>query len=670
MMKRNLLYFILPFLAGLVSCNQDLLGVMAEPVAEDSMEIHFIQESLVKEFTQETSEGEFTVVLARNGNVGTYRVALKMSGKDAGLFSFDEMVVIPDGEYSVEIPVKVDMTGVVLGASIKASLYIIGRDVELGEDASYISQYSDFIDLSASFMLEWEPLMRTTEDGVEVQQTATFLYTQFYTGSQSGMLVEKAKGTDNIFRLLDWAAGTTFLFKRNSDGTVVVPGQSIGYLYDGTNEYVQVSDIAQYLGDETYYNSYPCWFDGKQTYTLNLIYYVSDGIFAFGEEKIIFASDDDDNPVVEAEYAGDGKFLFEFNENTSYCKAVVLEGDITSDQDKIDDIYKSICLGTYEGVTTFSSNEQAWAPSTPSNTLLVVPFDKAGIPGNSLVIRFTYDPEGKYAVKVNACKIEPYEKDAYTTLTWTLSLTNAASVRFILMEKDVLDYYEENYPMDQILGIGSVLGPEEIKTANEGELVLYYQNLKEGATYRIIAEIANKFGDVILFSDYTVMQSHASQYKECTIDDFIGSYIVNADVTTSENTEPVTESFRVDIIKTSAQTVSIKGLSNDSNYSPSITGTFNQETYSIVLKSQNLGEYSYLDVVFGFVANLYSGIWNPRSSMEFGFAENGYVYWRSSADSEEVLTGYRFLLFDEGSFTSYSVGDKTYQNIIMQKLTN
>lgn len=593
-----------------------------------------------------------------------------MSGKDAGLFSFDEMVVIPDGEYSVEIPVKVDMTGVVLGASIKASLYIIGRDVELGEDASYISQYSDFIDLSASFMLEWEPLMRITEDGVEVQQTATFLYTQFYTGSQSGMLVEKAKGTDNIFRLLDWAAGTTFLFKRNSDGTVVVPGQSIGYLYDGTNEYVQVSDIAQYLGDETYYNSYPCWFDGKQTYTLNLIYYVSDGIFAFGEEKIIFASDDDDNPVVEAEYAGDGKFLFEFNENTSYCKAVVLEGDITSDQDKIDDIYKNICMGTYEGVTTFSSNEQVWAPSTPSNTLLVVPFDKAGIPGNSLVMRFTYDPEGKYAVKVNTCKIEPYEKDAYTTLTWTLSLTNAASVRFILMEKDVLDYYEENYPMDQILGIGSVLGPEEIKTANEGELVLYYQNLKEGTTYRIIAEIANKFGDVTLFSDYTVMHSHASQYKECTIDDFIGSYIVNADVTTSENTEPVTESFRVDIIKTSAQTVSIKGLSNDSNYSPSITGTFNPETYSIVLKSQNLGEYSYLDVVFGFVANLYSGIWNPESSMEFGFAENGYVYWRSSADSEEVLTGYRFLLFDEGSFTSYSVGDKTYQNIIMQKLTN
>ena len=43
-MKRNLLYFILPFLAGLVSCNQDLLGVMAEPVAEEKTEEPVIEE--------------------------------------------------------------------------------------------------------------------------------------------------------------------------------------------------------------------------------------------------------------------------------------------------------------------------------------------------------------------------------------------------------------------------------------------------------------------------------------------------------------------------------------------------------------------------------------------------------------------------------------------------
>lgn len=668
MMKRHTLLLLLFILLSVISCDKEQFGKIAEPVAEDSREIHFIQESLVKEFSQDTEEGEFTVVLARNGNSGTYRVLLQIMGKDASLFSFDEEVVIPDGQHSVEIPVKVDMTGVVLGASINASLYILGRDVELGENASYISQYSDFIDLSASFILEWEPLMRTTGEGEEIQQTATFIYTQFYTGSQTGMLVEKAKGTDNIFRLLDWAAGTAFLFMVNPDGSVVVPGQSIGYLYSDTNEYVQVSDIAQYLGDESYYNSYPCWFDGKQTYTLNLIYYVSDGIFSFGEEKIIFASDSDMSPSVEGNYLGDGRFAFEFNELTSYCKTAIVEGDLTVDSEKADEVYKQICLGQYDGALTFTSLEQTWTPDTPSNTLVVVPFDKEGKPGDKLLIRFTYDPERKYEVKVNTCEIEPYEKDRYTTLVWRLSVRNAASVKFVLMEKDVLDYYEDNYPLDMILGIGSTVDAEDLETANSGELKLYYQDLKEGAEYRLIAQVANEFGDVVIVDDSALMDSHASEFRQCTIDDFVGAYIVNADVTTSESDVPVAESFRVDIIKTGPQTVSIKGLCNDSNYSPTIKGYFIAETSSIQLKSQNLGEYSYLDVVFGFVANLYSGIWNPASSMEFGFSDNGFVYWRSSAESEEKLTGYRFLLFDEGSFTGYSVGDKSYQNILMQKL--
>lgn len=668
MMKKYIFALLLPIMAMTLSCSQELLGELAEPMPEDSKEIHFIQESLKKEFAQDVTEGEFSVTLARNGNSGTYRVILQMTGKDAMLFSCRDTVVIPDGQYSVDVPVKVDMSGVVLGSSINASLYILGRDVELGEDASYISQYSDFIDLSASFILEWEPLMRKTADGEEVQQTATFIYTQFYTGSQSGMLVERATGTDNIFRLLDWAAGASFLFMVNDDGSVVVPGQSIGYFYSDSNEYVQVSDIAQYLGDESYYGSYPCYFDGKQTYTLNLIYYVSDGIFTFGEEKIIFAGDNDNAPVVWAEYKGNGRFLFSFNEYAVNCKAAVVAGDITSDEKIVQETVRQICLGERDDIRTFSTEEQSWTPGEPSNTLVAVPFDSEGKSGEPLVLRFTYDPEGAHTVQILKFGIEPYEKDRYTTLAWTLGVKNAASVRFILMEKDVLDYYEENYPLDMILGIGSSLDPVNLKSANEGELVLYYQNLKEGAEYRIIAEISNEFGDVTVVTDSALMDSHAASFVEKDIDDFIGSYIVNADVTTSESNEAVAESFRVDIIKTGPQTVSIKGLCNNSNYSPSITGTFDPETNSIKVRSQNLGEYSYLDVVFGFVANLYSGIWDPASTMEFGFTENGLVYWRSSSESSETLTGYKFLLFDQGSYTGYAVGDKSYENILMQKL--
>ena len=54
--------------------------------------------------------------------------------------------------------------------------------------------------------------------------------------------------------------------------------------------------------------------------------------------------------------------------------------------------------------------------------------------------------------------------------------------------------------------------------------------------------------------------------------------------------------------------------------------------------------------------------------MEFGFCDDGLLRWRTTAGSEMSLTGYKFLLFDGTSYTGYAVGDKTYENILMQKL--
>lgn len=554
-----------------------------------------------------------------------------------------------------------------LGSSVSASLCIIGRDAELGDDPAYITQYSDFLDLTASFILEWEPYMRTTENGEQVQQTATYYYKQFYEGYQRGMLVERAKGTTNIFRLLDWGAGVNFFFKVNSDNTVVVPGQSIGYYYSGSDEYVYVSDIAQYLGDEAYYDRFPCTFDGKQTFTLNLVYYVTDGMFGYGPEKIVFAGDHDNDPVVAATYEGDGKFSFEFNSFTSSCRAVVVEGDITGDSEELNKVYKQICLGQRDDIRTFSDNIQEWTPSSPSNTMIVVPFDVEGKPGEMVAIRFTYDPAGSFTPEVVKCKLEPYETDPYSTLAWTIKTKNAVSVRFVLMDKDVLDYYEENYPLDQILGIGSSLDGDKLAVSeSEDGLTLYYQNLVEGGAYRVIVEVTNEFGDKVYETDSTVLASHADKFKAASVDDFAGAYIVNADVTTSDGTQ--TESFRVDIIKTGENTVLIKGLCNYSSYSPSITGTYIHEENAIRVSPQNLGEFSYLNVVFGFVANLYTGIWSPDSSMEFGFCDDGLIHWRTTAGSEISLTGYKFLLFDGSSYSGYSVGDRSYENILMQKL--
>ena len=232
----------------LSSCVQELEGVKSSFNDDDNREIHFVQGSIIKSFDQGTLDGEFTVTLGRLGNKGTYKVQLAISGKDAQLFSFEPVVTIPDGQYSVDIPVYVDMSHVMLGSEVTATMNIEGRDAQLGDNPAFISQYSDFLKLNASFKLEWEPYMRTTEDGQTIQQTATYLYNQFYQGAQGGMLVEKAKGSDNVFRLLDWAAGVGFVFMINKDNSVKVPAQSIGYYYEDVREYVYVSDVAQYLG--------------------------------------------------------------------------------------------------------------------------------------------------------------------------------------------------------------------------------------------------------------------------------------------------------------------------------------------------------------------------------------------------------------------------------------
>lgn len=671
MMKRFFKYLSGAFaiLLSFNACDQEHIGVIADANSSDDKEIHFVQSSLTKEFAQDVKEGEFVVTVARSGNIGTYRVLLQKSGKDAYLFSLRDTVVIPDGKYSVDVPVTVDMSRVVLGSSVSASLYIIGRDAELGEDSAYIGQYSDFLDLTASFILEWEPYMRTTESGEEVQQTATYYYSQFYEGYQRDMKVERAKGTTNIFRLLDWGAGVNFFFKVNKDNSVVVPGQSVGYYYSESNEYVYVSDIAQYVGDDSVYSSFPCTFDGKQTFTLNLVYYVSDGMFGYGPEKIVFSGDHDNDPAVEVTYEGDGKFSFEFNSFAVSCKALVIEKDITEDEVELDRIYKQICLGQREDVRAFSDASQSWTPSAPSNTLIAVPFDEEGKPGAMVALRFTYDPEGAFAPEVTEFSIEPHDRDPYSTIAWRIKTRNAVSVRYIMMEKEMLNYYEENFSAAAVLDIGSKFDADNLAASESDEgLTLYWEGLSEGRSYRLLAEVSNKFGDKIYVTDSTVLASHADSFLAAGIDDFAGAYIVNADVTTSDSNDVATESFRVDIIKTGDNTVMIKGLSNYNSYSPSIAGTYIPEEHCIRVQSQNLGEFSYMNVVFGFVGTLYSGIWGQTSSMEFGFCDDGLLHWRTTEGSEMSLTGYKFLLFDWTSYSGYALADKTYENILMQKL--
>ncbi len=671
-MKKNIIVSLAIALLLGAGCSQDQLGVTAMSTSDDSREIHFLQSSLSKEFEQGLTEGTIAVTLGRSGNVGTYRVLLEKSGKDAALFSIRDTVVIPDGQYTVDVPLKVDLSSVILGSSVDVSLSIVGRDATLGEDSAYIGQYSDFLTVSASFALEWEPYMRTTETGEKVQQTATYHFSQFYTGYQSGIPVEVAKGTDNIFRLVDWASGAYFNFRVNwSKKTVSVPGQSIGYYDDSSASYVYVADLAQYLGDDSYYSSFPCTWDGDRTFTMTLIYYIPDGgYYGYGEESIVFAGDHDFDPVISSStYRGNGIFDFEFNDYVSYCKAVVSKGDLSSDSDKISSVVSGICLGTAEGVETFSSDSlSVTAAAKGVNTLVVVPFDSEGVPGKEAVLRFTFDPDGTLLPQVLECSLSLPEEDPYTSVAWNLKVQNVTRVEYVMGYKEMLDTYEENYSMDRIFSIlGHSLEDKYVTAACSQEGIRLTYTTTDGKEYKMLLRLYNALGDVLETSVSIKTKSLSETYLPKSLSDFVGSYLLSATVDDSDGNS-TSEAFRVDIIKTGENTVSVKGLSNYKSYCPEITGTYIPEKHCIRLYSQNLGEFSYMTVVFGFVSDLYTGIWGQTSALEFGFTDDGYVRFRPMEGSEFPVSGYKFLLFDGSSYSGYAAGDKTYTDLLMMKL--
>lgn len=654
----------------LSSCVQELEGVKSSFNDDDNREIHFVQGSIIKSFDQGTLDGEFTVTLGRLGNKGTYKVQLAISGKDAQLFSFEPVVTIPDGQYSVDIPVYVDMSHVMLGSEVTATMNIEGRDAQLGDNPAFISQYSDFLKLNASFKLEWEPYMRTTEDGQAIQQTATYLYNQFYQGAQGGMLVEKAKGSDNVFRLLDWAAGVGFVFMINKDNSVKVPAQSIGYYYEDVREYVYVSDVAQYLGDDSYYQSYPCTFDGDQTFMLNLVYYVSEGIFGVGPEAFIFAGDHDEDPLVRAEYLGDGRFKFVVNSYTSECRAAVVPGDITKDEKAFDNAVKSICNGSASDVRSFRDGEQVWIPSEANNTMVAVPFNSEGVPGPGICMRFTYDPDGTVIPEIQEMLLRPYVKSPRSTLEFFLKAKNCQTISYVMLPKDVMDYYIGTYGEDMIIAqIGNSLDAEKLAEAcSESGLSLFWQNLEEGAEYSVLLRASNSYGDQVSRVVSGRVEAAADDFLPKALEDFTGSYLATALVTTSNDTSGSDESFRVDVISLGGNKVGVKGLSNYRNYSPQIVGVYDEEHHTIRLNSQNLGAFNYMNVVFGFIGNLYSGIWGQDSALEFGFGDDGYVHWRSTPGSAIDVTGYTFLLFDGTTYSGYNLADKSYSQLLMKKL--
>lgn len=418
------------------ACSQTQEGTYYNPNKDDAKEIHFIQSSIEKEFAQDAVSGTIDVEIARPGDKGAYKVYLTVKDNDAELFTVPSEVTIPDGKHAVTVPVEVDLSNFVMGSSYKTTLLISSREARPGSGAAQVAQYSDKLVLSATYELEWETLYRTNSSGEQIPQLATYNYALYYTGRDSGLEVEKAVGA-NIYRLKDWASGATFKFIVHDDNTCTVPAQSIGYYNSNYNEYVFVADMAVYTGNESAYASYPCTFDGKNTFSFYLIYYVTGGYFAQGKESLVFDADVDTTPVVRISFEGiettstgfqAPKLAFTPNDYARSYKAAVVAGDITADMTAQEEVRQQIIDEKLEAVTPVvtlhAADASVWNVPKGNYTAVALAYDSLSNPCKLYTERFTCDPNDEYPAKVRDFEFYAPENNPnyspYNTLVWQM----------------------------------------------------------------------------------------------------------------------------------------------------------------------------------------------------------------------------------------------------------
>ena len=675
------------FTAG---CSKEQEGSIYRPGTDDAKEIHFIQSSLTKEFPQGSKSGTLEIEIARPDNKGELSVSLRKRGEDEGAFSIPETVTLPDGSYAVSIPVEVDLSELLAGSSMSATILISDRQEETGTGSAYITQFSDKINLSVSFALDWEPYLRTDESGNKVQQTATYKYNAFYTGHASGLKVEKAVGA-NIFKVNDWASGVSFKFILNEDNTCTVPAQSIGYYNSNYNEYVKVSDMAEYTGNKSAYSSYPCTYDGKGNFSFYLIYFVSSGYFAKGTETLAFDGNEDKTPVVEISFDGiettetgfkAPRLSFSKNEYTKFYKATIVSGDITGDAARQEEVRKALEAGNKPGsspvVTLYEDNSDIWNVGSGNCTAVALAYDSTSTAISLYMKRFTCDPDGRYTPKVNKFEWENDKTNVlyspYTTLFWNMQADNVASLKYLCMRTDFLDYMVKNLNKsaeELAWEKGNEVNEEFLqKLVSDDGFATAFNTLKQGTSYTLCICLVNEFGDRVFVTKTAETQGYvASDFdKNKNLQDFIGAFKATATVDNTSGSSSADESFRVDIYSLGGNDVMISGLSNISDFTPEIKGYYDPDSHSIIIEPQQLGRYKNYYVTLGLSDGL--SIYWGGNSIALGFID-GVIRMTPSPYSDAAISSYQFLLFTSekatgDSYAKQSIGSKSYSNLCLE----
>lgn len=676
MMKYLRLILICGLFTAVLSCSKDAVGTFYRPNSDDGKEIHFAVSSLEKTFAEGEKSGVIELTVVRPGTSGTHEIMLSQMSGDEDKFSFPEKVTISEGKYSAVVPIIVDLTRCAKGSAYSTTIYIVGRDQATGNYGVKNALYSDAVKVTAQIELEWEPLMVIDEaTGELTQQTATYTYNGFWSGTSENLPVEKAVSEDLIYRVSGWGTSETyFMWSVNPDNTCVVPKQNTGYFNSTYNQYILVSDYPSNGTNTGYtYNSYPCTYDGSRTFSFNLIYYRegSTGNFGKGVETLVFNSAKDRSAAVSLVYEGvdslatgfvGARLRFTPNSYARRYDVIFYDG---IDDDKVET----------DSLTFYEASVDTWNLSEGPHTLRAVAYDESGEKGLESTIVFTFDPGKKYCVNVREftfeCDASNETYDPTKSLHYVIKTDNLAKGYYLCAKESYWNTNLKKYSLEELIEMnGTVMSDAYINSANGAKgRSSYYTSLTSGTTYKLGMLLINKYGEktALLAEAATASMSSDSGIgdfdKNATLEDFLGSYLMSAGVGSS-TTSTVDMVFRVDINKMDANRVVISGLASPiSGFDPQVVAYYDALRHCLVVDPQYVCEYGENYAQFA----LYTGTSYVYATGAFllGIVD-GEVVWVSSPDYPSyTFTGYTFMLFsslpaNSASYTKSIVDSKVF----------
>lgn len=214
-------------------------------------------------------------------------VALQWSG-DTEAFNLPTSATFEEGELMAVVEATFDLDN--LDAAVPYSLKV---EIPGAKDTPYTQSYIDF-QITYFPMSEW--LRFGYDEALGRDGEGAYTFVNYYQGTEDPVLVEYCYSLvdenqieyrfqwliDNDNPDLGWE---TFLTATSSDGgkTIRVPAQVFAY----NNNYgdVYVSDMYTYTGDPTYNDSY--FDDVTGTFYLDVVAYVSAGVFGYGYETCV-----------------------------------------------------------------------------------------------------------------------------------------------------------------------------------------------------------------------------------------------------------------------------------------------------------------------------------------------------------------------------------------------